>query len=154
MERGADDAGGVTVTVTLVGAAWAKEGATFAAEGAVAECEGCRLFKVCQNLETGHRYRVTKVREVEHPCPGDLHEAGMRVVEVEELPLLVSLPEIQTRGTGYTHHPVDCGVGCPYRRHCFPSAVAAGTSLRIVKVGEPLFCKVGRRLRLAEMAEL
>jgi uncharacterized protein (UPF0179 family) len=55
------------------------------------ECSGCKINKICQDLVAGRRYKVVGLRDKEHDCP--IHEGGkVRVVEVEEVPLEMSIP--------------------------------------------------------------
>jgi len=71
------------VVITLVGEKLAKPGVEFIYYGPAEPCKSCRLARVCVgNLEPGRRYKIVKVRNIEHSCP--LHEGKVRVVEVVE----------------------------------------------------------------------
>jgi len=71
------------MTITLVGEKLAKPGVEFIYYGPAEPCKTCRLARVCVgNLEPGRRYKVVRVRNIEHSCP--IHEGKVRVVEVVE----------------------------------------------------------------------
>lgn len=139
--------------LTLVAAGLAKEGARFEYLGMAPECAPCKLKQVCHPaaLKAHREYRVTKVREVRHPCPADFFEGGLRVAEVEPLPVEGTIPASALRGNAITHRFEECGAACLFRRLCDAPALAPGQDCRIVRVGEPVDCKVGRDLRFATL---
>lgn len=78
------------MVITLVGEKLAKPGVEFIYYGPADPCKTCRLARVCVgNLETGRRYKVIRVRNIEHSCP--LHEGKVRVVEVVEPSIEVAI---------------------------------------------------------------
>ncbi len=77
--------------ITLAGRTLAKEGVEFRYTGPADECMDCGLKAVCHKLTPGRKYRVVSVRDVEHAC--QVHDGDLvRVIEVEELPIEVSIP--------------------------------------------------------------
>ncbi len=139
-------------TLTVVGERLAREGATFRYEGWLPACEGCKVRKVCHQLEEGRHYAVTEVRDVKHDVC-DVFDGLVQVVEVEEAPIPLNVPASALRGTGRDHAWDPCGVPCPYKEHCDPPGLEAGTNVRFVDVeeDEAVDCKVGRDLRLARV---
>ncbi len=96
------------MVITLVGEKLAKPGLEFIYEGPAEPCKTCRLARVCVgNLEPGRRYRIVRVRNIEHSCP--LHEGKVRVVEVVEPPVEVLVdPRTAIVGSKITLKFVDC----------------------------------------------
>lgn len=136
-----------------MGEAAAREGATFEYLGMAPGCAPCKLKQVCHAKElVKHRvYRVAKVRDVHHECPAGFFDGGMRVAEVAPLPVEGTIPAAALRGTAVTHAFDECGAVCLFRRLCDTPALPAGTDCRIVEVGGPVACKVGRDLRFAKL---
>lgn len=139
--------------MTLVGEAVAKPGATFEYLGLAAACEPCKLRQVCHApaMQPHRAYKVVEVRKVRHPCPADFFEGGLRVAEVEPLPVEATIPASALRGTGVTHAFEECGAVCLFRRLCDTPALGQGTDCRMVEVRGPVDCKVGRDLRFASL---
>ena len=94
--------------VTLVGAKLAKVSDEFIFLGASEKCEDCKLKKSCINLEIDRRYRIEKIRgEIKHDC--QIHEDGVRVVEVIEPPIKVAIDtKLALKGAKIVFEPVDC----------------------------------------------
>lgn len=137
--------------MTLVGEEWAKPGVQFEYAGLAPECESCKLRKVCHDLEPGMRYRITATRDVHHDCPAGFFEGGLRVASVEPVPIPATIPLSARRGTATTHSFEECGAACLYKKFCKPAGVPNGTKCRIVEVGEPVTCYVGRELLFAKL---
>ena len=95
--------------VTLVGAKLANVNDEFIFLGASEKCEDCKLKKSCANLEIDRRYRIEKIRdEIKHDC--QIHEDGVRVVEVMEPPIKVAIDtKLALKGAKIVFEPVDCG---------------------------------------------
>src|SRR2546427_773371 len=74
----------VVVQITLVGERQAHAGHEFIYRGPQPECTPCKVRSACLNQDLGRRYRITRVRDVSHPCL--LNEERARVVEVEPIP--------------------------------------------------------------------
>ncbi|MGA1819639.1 MAG: UPF0179 family protein [Thermoplasmatota archaeon] len=136
--------------VSLIGIALASEGMTFTYIGPTPECGPCKLNKICQNLTPGRRYLLKKVRDKEHECP--VHEQGKVVaVEVEELPLELSIPERKALDSAVVTIDED---GCTYRwclnnRLCRYDNLPKGTKVFLASVHEPLECPRDLKLKRA-----
>lgn len=141
------------MVLTLVGERMAKDGATFEYLGKVAACEPCKLKQVChaKGLVKHRAYEVVAVRGVNHPCPADFFDGGLRVAEVRALPVASTIPASAVRGTAVTHAFEECGAACLFRKLCDTPALAQGTDCRIVEVQGPVACRVGRDLRFASL---
>ncbi|ASJ00879.1 UPF0179 family protein [Thermococcus gorgonarius] len=96
------------MVITLVGEKLAKPGLEFIYYGPAEPCKSCRLARVCVgNLEPGRRYKIVRVRNIEHSCP--LHEGKVRVVEVVEPPIEILMdPRSAILGSKVTLKFVDC----------------------------------------------
>jgi len=96
------------MVITLVGEKLAKPGVEFIYYGPADPCKSCRLARVCVgNLEPGRRYKVVRVRNIEHSCP--LHEGKVRVVEVVEPAIDVAVePRIAVVGSKIKLSFVEC----------------------------------------------
>src|SRR5881409_441650 len=58
----------VVVQITLVGERQAHAGHEFIYRGPQPECTPCKVRSACLNQDLGRRYRITRVRDVAHPC--------------------------------------------------------------------------------------
>jgi len=96
------------MVVTLVGEKLAKPGVEFIYYGPADPCKTCRLARVCVgNLEPGRRYKVLRIRNIEHSCP--LHEGKVRVVDVVEPAIEVAIdPRYAIVGSKITLSFVEC----------------------------------------------
>ena len=77
------------MVVTLVGEIQAEIGNTLIFRGPLSECRDCKRKTVCFNLEEGTLYEIVSVRDKHHDC--DVHEGGVRVVELKKAPVETSL---------------------------------------------------------------
>jgi len=136
------------VLVTVVGERQCKKGFEFVFSGPLAECRECKVKTVCFHLEPNRLYRVTEVREVHHEC--NVHEEGVRVVEVEKLPTKTALnTKAAVEGSMVTFEETDCElIGCPNYRICRPVGAAEGMRFRIASVEGEIECQRGRNLRV------
>ena len=117
-----------------------------AAGGPFEECDGCPVQQLCFSVEAGRHYEVTEVRDVVHPC--NLHEGGMRVVQVEEASFNSALETKRLRGTAATFTPVDCGYPeCANWTLCHPVGPARDVRYAIEEVGEALACPMDYKLK-------
>ena len=139
--------------ITLIGETTAKAGpgARFEYSGPAPECEGCKLKNVChaKELVLHREYEVKAVRSVHHDCPADFFEGGMRVAEVEPVPILSTIPVSALRGTAITHAFEECHAICLFHKYCDTPALRQGQDCTIKQVLGPVECKVGRDLRYA-----
>ncbi len=138
--------------ITLVGKEVAKVGFTFTYIGTSPECEGCQVKKACHDLRTGHRYRITAIRDKEHDCP--VHDGGKAVIaEYEELQMEASIPSSKAiEGAIITLKDGSCSVvWCVNHRLCRKENPVGGKKVKIVKLMEELKCPRGLKLRRAEV---
>ncbi|DAC73336.1 MAG TPA: hypothetical protein DSN98_00165 [Thermoplasmata archaeon] len=127
------------VLVTLVGEQLAREGEEFIYLGSNSECRNCQLKTVCFNLKPGRNYRITKLRDKYHDCA--IHEGKVIVVEVEELPLTVAIPQERSEGTTTTVEKKECkNIGCDAFGICTNTALQNGKTYTIKKVYEKIEC--------------
>ena len=136
------------VLVTVVGELQCKKGFEFVFGGPLADCRDCKVKNVCFHLEPNRWYRVTEVRDVHHECK--VHEAGVRVVEVEKLPTKAALnANTAVEGSMITFEEVDCNrIGCPSYRLCKPWGASEGMRFRISGVESELDCPKGQKLKV------
>lgn len=138
------------VLVTLIGEKMAKKGVEFVYIGPLTECRDCKLKTVCFNLEVGRRYLVRDVRNVKHNC--NLHEDGVRVVEVESLPDKVGiLGRLAIDGSVITFEHQKCGnMACENYLYCVPRYIKKGEKIKIEKILSDIRCPMKHNLRLIE----
>jgi uncharacterized protein len=144
--------GETVVHVTLLGERQAAVGHEFVYRGPQPECGPCRVKTVCLNQEPGLRYRVSAVRDVNHPCL--LNEERARVVEVELAPPPCSLSvRAGVEGALVSYEGVVCANGrCPNFRTCHPIGLERGVRLKVLEVGPELDCPLGYELVPARVA--
>ncbi|WP_010478522.1 UPF0179 family protein [Thermococcus zilligii] len=137
------------MVITLVGEKLAKPGLEFIYYGPSEPCKSCRLARVCVgNLEPGRRYRIVRVRNIEHSCP--LHEGKVRVVEVVEpaIEILVD-PRSAIVGSKVTLKFVDCGD--PGKESLArPEGLFEGDQVRIEEIVGEVECD-GKKFKLVRV---
>ena len=79
------------VLLTVGGERLVEPGYAFVYLGPLAECKECKVKNVCFGLVKGKRYKVVSGRKVKHACK--VHEGGVQVVEVEEIPFEACVPD-------------------------------------------------------------
>lgn len=124
---------------------------TFVFNGPAPECRECKLKVACLNLEPGQHYRIAEVRPKHHDeC--FIHEEGVRVVRVEEIPQLIAVRRRQAiEGSVITPDERRCEVvGCPNYRFCFPSG-SRKQKYKVARDLRQLECAIGEDLRLIEV---
>ena len=136
------------VLVTVVGRLQCREGFEFVFGGPLAECRDCKVRNVCFHLEENRRYRVKGVRDVHHDCK--IHEDGVRVVEVEKIPLRAAVPaKAALEGSMLTFEGVECkNLGCKNYRLCRPLGAPRGMRFKISSVEGDVDCEDGAALKL------
>jgi uncharacterized protein (UPF0179 family) len=136
------------VLVTVVGKLQCKEGFEFVFGGPLAECRDCKVRNVCFHLEENRRYRVKSVREVHHECR--IHEDGVRVVEVEKIPIRAAVPaKAALEGSMLTFEGSECRhLGCANYQLCRPLGASQGMRFRISSVEGDVGCEKGLPLRI------
>ena len=140
--------------VTIVGSVFAHEGAEFVYVGKSAECESCKVAKVCHNakLKEGKRYKVVAVRRTKHECA--VHEGGAKAVEVVETIITAVIPTSQaTRRTRITYTPVCDDMFCKGYAFCHPDGLTEKSRYVVLEVLGPYSeCPKGKKnLKLVEM---
>ncbi len=139
------------VIVTLIGEHQAEEGNEFFYLGSLTECKDCRLKAVCFNLDRGNKYRITGLREVTHDCK--MHEDGVRVIEVERVPIKCAVPsKYAIEGSTITIEGVNCeNIGCENYRLCHPLVTLSKSKRRVKSVQADLECYEDRGVVLVEL---
>lgn len=137
--------------ITLIGEPQAKVGNRFYYLGALTECKECRLKGVCFNLEPGHLYEVTALRDTEHDC--EIHESKVRVVEVEKRPTLATVPRKKAiDGSMITYESVKCtNLGCVNYVNCHPIGIEDGMKLSITEMIGDIECPIDESLVLVKL---
>jgi len=139
------------VIITLIGEHQAKEGHEFIYMGPTTECRECRLKTVCFNLDFGSTYRITALRDVHHECK--MHEDGVRVVEVERIPIRAAVPaKLAIEGSTITFEGIRCGdLACESYAVCHPAGVGNATKWKVSKVHGDIKCPEEKKLILVEI---
>ncbi len=139
------------VDITLLSRYQAKPGFTFVYQGAAPPCRPCPFRNACLTLETGHRYRVDRVRPVEHPCA--LQEVPAAVVEVSMVSrsLVVEAPAAVENATVETGRYACDRMDCPNWDICAGPGLDGRSRYRVVRVEEErATCLIGRTLKRVE----
>lgn len=117
------------------------------------ECKNCKLKTVCFNLKKGRKYRITSIREKKHSC--NMHEGGVKVVEVEELPIIAAVRKGTRKNARIKIKQTDCRrLACKYYELCHNPAVQENKEYKVVKILEPIECEEGRSLVKAELSDI
>ena len=120
--------------ITLIGKELADKGLKFIHYGSSAECDACRFKSTCiDSLEEGRMYKITDVKETEHPCP--IHEGGkVKVVEVERADINALINSKKAfEGSMIIFDFPDCMKECTMRDLCFPEGLYKGDKCKIAK---------------------
>jgi uncharacterized protein (UPF0179 family) len=138
--------------ITLIGKKLAKPGQEFIhfGVGNSRECMGCKLRKVCDNLEVGRRYVVKSSMNKPHEkCK--IHEEGVMLVEVEPAEIKATVKAASKDGEQFAYMKSDCPeLMCDNRFLCFPEGIKESDKCRIVKIVEKKTeCKKGIELSVA-----
>lgn len=138
--------------ITLLAKREAAVGFHFVYLGGAPVCRTCPYRHACLTLDAGRRYRVTRVRPIEHPCA--LQESVANVVEVEPI---ARSAVVDARGA-IAGSSVEIGrypcarIDCPTWTICAGPSLPAKQRFRIERVAsEPAECRIGRNLRQVEV---
>ena len=133
--------------ITLIGNGQAKGGYEFTYLGPSNECKECRLKGVCFQLEEGRRYKIIGLRERQHECK--LHEGGVRVVEVEALPIPMAIEDtLAVEGSTVKVEPIDCdNLACKHYLLCNPPGIKKGMKMKVDSVTKGMRCVKGNKLK-------
>jgi uncharacterized protein (UPF0179 family) len=134
--------------ITLLSERQAQVGFEFIYQGAAPVCRTCPYRHACLTLDAGRRYRVARIRPVEHPCA--LQEVSAKVVEVEP----VAQPLVVESRSAVVGSQVEVGRYACARLDCPNWSICAGPWLpprqryRIDRVSpETAECRIGRTLK-------
>ena len=137
--------------ITLLSSSQAHPGFTFVFQGGAPICRTCPYRHACLTLEPGHRYEVTQVRPVQHPCA--LQEGPANVVEVRPMarPFVVE-PGVAIAGGSIEVSRYRClRLDCPSYELCASPSVPSRQRFRVERVdGHPADCLIGRTLKRVE----
>ena len=138
--------------ITLIGRKQAKIGYKFTFLKPPNEtCRNCRLYTTCiENLQEGQTYEITDVRKKVHNCP--VHEDGVQVVEVKKMPLIAIIDsKIAFEGATVTFNSPNCKeYSCKNNEKC-NFVLKDQEKYKILKIFEDETCKLGKKLKLAEL---
>jgi len=141
------------VVVTLVGERLAKKGNEFLYLGPNPECKNCKLKTVCFNLKRFRRYRIVGIREKRHSC--NQHDGGVRVVEVEELPVIAGMEGKVKEGSKVKVKAMDCKrLDCENFEICHNPAIDQNKEYKIGKILGDMKCRLGKRMVKVELSEI
>ncbi len=141
--------------ITLIGKKLAKPGQEFIhyGVGSSRECMGCKLRKVCDNLEVGRRYVVRSSMNKPHEeCR--IHDEGVMLVEVEPAEIQALLPsQLVSEGATITFIRPDCmRLLCENSVWCFPEGLGDGDRCQIVKViSDGSVCPLGAKMTMVAL---
>ncbi|AIF69476.1 hypothetical protein PAP_05355 [Palaeococcus pacificus DY20341] len=137
------------MVVTLVGEKLAKPGVEFIYYGPADPCKTCRLARVCVgNLEPGRRYKVLRIRNIEHSCP--LHEGKVRVVDVVEPAIEVAIdPRYAIVGSKITLSFVECS-DIDKESVVKPEGLFEGDIVKILEIVGEFECD-GKKYKIAKV---
>lgn len=133
--------------LTIVSETWARPGGTYHVGVACEVAADCPVSKLCQNQQPGRRYRVVKVRPAHHSVCS-VFEGGARVVEVEPMPVVASMPAARLKGTmAVWEAPVCTKRWCPNWDTCFNPAMETGRKYAVASEPVRMDCPMGHDLR-------
>ncbi len=140
--------------VTLIGAALARAGLEFVYEGSTcAECENCKVRKVCHNLQPGKKYRVVAIRSnTRHDCL--VHHEAAVAVDVMEAPIVALISADMAIANSKISYEFSCPrTACRSYRLCHPDGIIEGEKYIVGEVlgNAPDLCERGRPLKLVEL---
>ncbi len=131
--------------ITMVGLKQARKGFTFVMAEPTANCKDCELIGTCMNLEAGRVYTVVKIRNKVFPC--QIHEEGVRVVQVEEPPIEAAIEHRAAFPMSViTARPRICGTQCNNLSLCAPPGLNCEDKCQILEILGPIDCPLNRRL--------
>lgn len=139
--------------VSLVGETQAKSGTQFIFRGPLSECRDCIRKTVCFNLEEGILYEIVSVREKHHDC--NIHEGGVRVVELKKAPVETTLDtKYAIDGSTASIDEVKCqNMGCENYRICILLRPKSSRKYRVTKVLGDMECPEGKNLKRVILEE-
>ena len=137
--------------VTLIGEKLAVNDTEFVYLGPINNCRNCKIKTVCFNLKPGRKYKITNVRDKKHNC--NVHEGTTVVVEVQEMPIIISTDEKVKEGSVEKIKSINCNsIGCPNFEYCSFS-LNKEKKYKIKKIIEKMDCPLGYKLQKIEISE-
>jgi uncharacterized protein (UPF0179 family) len=144
------------VIITLIGKNLAKMGLEFIYKGELEKCEGCRMFKVCNNLLPKRRYRIVGLRgNTVHSC--NIHNSGVCAIEVIEPPVIALIESKRAIPKSEIIFNQTCpNLTCSLYDICFPEGVIEGERYQVSGVFEENDqpCAMSRKLRKVELTPI
>ena len=137
--------------ITLISKGQARVGFEFVYQGAAPVCRTCPYRHACLTLDVGRRYRVARVRPVEHPCA--LQETAANVVEVEPIArsFVVDARSAIVGGTVEIGRYGCARLDCPNWEICAGPALPPRQRFRVERAAADLAeCRIGRSLKQVE----
>jgi hypothetical protein len=140
--------------VTLIGVTLAKPGLDFVYEGILPpECDGCKVRKICHNLQPQKKYRIAAVRpNTRHDCP--VHHEAVIAVDVVEGPVVALISAEMAIVNSKISYEFTCPrTGCRGYRLCHPDGIIDGGKYVVDEVlgNAPDVCERGWTLKLVEL---
>ena len=139
--------------VTLIGKSLARPGLEFIYEGELAECAGCKVFKVCNNLQPKKRYRIVGLRNgTMHECR--IHHENVCAVEVIESPIVALInADKAIAHSKILFEPMCTNRKCKSYDLCHPEGIVVGERYVVGEIlgSAPEGCERGRTLKLVEL---
>jgi len=144
------------IRITLVGNAISKIGTEYIYKGDLPGCEGCRMFKVCNNLIPKRRYRIVGIKNEDvHSC--NIHYGSMCAVEVIESPI-ETLIEVKKAilNSEIIFKPSCTETGCRYYDICMAEGLIEGDRYLISSISEDFKpeCIRGKTLKKVELSNI
>ncbi len=137
--------------ITLLAVGESREGFEFVYQGGAAPCRTCPFRHACLTLDVGRRYKVTRVRDVTHPCA--LQETDAHVVEVAPVPRsLVVDARSAIVGSQVEVSRFPCRrLDCPNWSICAGPSLPPKQRYRIERTDDGAAeCRIGRTLKRVE----
>jgi len=131
--------------ITLIGNSLAIEGLEFMHYGPAPACDKCRFKNTCiDTLEEGRMYRITQVKNTQHPCA--VHEGGkVKVVKVVKANINALIDsKIAFEGSNIVFTPPRCDEECDQKLLCTPAGLYENDRCKIIKnIGKKVQCAKG-----------
>ncbi|MBN1195029.1 MAG: UPF0179 family protein [Methanomicrobiaceae archaeon] len=141
------------VKITLIGRDIARTDLEFVYEGPLPECDGCKVHRVCTNLQLHKRYRIVGIRgNTVHEC--QVHHDGVCAVEVIEAPIITLIKSERAIVNSKILFESSCSATeCKSYELCHPEGIVEGAYYIVGEIlgNAPEGCERGRTLKLVEL---
>ena len=142
------------IRITLIGKALAKPGDEFIYKGDLPGCEGCRMYKVCNNLVPKRRYRIIGLKN-NNILSCNVHYEGVCAVEVIQAPVATFIDNKKAILNSEIIYDPSCSeTGCENYDICLAEGLTEGGRYLITSVFENMKksgCKKNRSLKKVEL---